>query len=448
MTRKTVTLFFSLLLGAHVTAHAENIVDIYQIALSADPTLQAAQAALESGEQAVPIAIARMLPTFSGAASTTGHDDRSPSFSLYGTSSSTKYNTNTYSLSLTQPILHREHWALLNQAKHNKYLALATYESAVQDLILRVAERYFAVLAAEDDLSFAIGQRKAFDRQLEQTQQRFDVGLIAITDVHEARARRDDAAAKEIAARNELADRYEQLREITGIPNHQLARVKNVIDLIQPTPNNLESWVDISNAQNLDLEIAKQRALVAKAEITNQSAGHWPSVDGSAAYQNTHDGRNYGLGTNTPRSLAKSASLSLTVPIFQGGGVIFQTKQARANYEQAHKTYEIQLRNVDSTARQSFRGVLTAISSVKALKQSVISNQSAVKATQAAYEVGTRTIVDVLDAESNLLRAIKDHDQARYQYILESLRLKKTAGTLSGEDIYQTNTLLEIERAS
>lgn len=436
MTRKIVTLILSLFFSAQTPVYAENLVDIYQIALRADPTLQAAQAALESGEQAVPIAIAQMLPTFSGSASTTGHDDK-------GIPLGTKYNTNVYALSLTQPILHREHWALLNQAKHNKYLALATYELAVQDLILRVAERYFAVLGAQDEVSFTIAQRKAFERQLEQTQQRFDVGLIAITDVHEARARRDDAIAREIAAKNILADRFEQLREITGFQINHISGVKSQIDLLPPTPNDMEAWVGMANEHNMDLEIAKQRAYVAKAEIANQSAGHWPSIDGSASYQNSWDARN--LSPYDTRLLAKSATLSLNVPMFQGGGVVFKTKQARANYDQAQQNYEVQLRTTDSTARQSFRGVLTEISSVKALQQSVISNESALKATQAAYEVGTRTVVDVLDAESSLLNAVKNHAQARYRYILEGLRLKKAAGSLNGEDIYQTNSLLEAD---
>ena len=413
----------------------EDLQSIYTLALTSDPTLQASEAAMESGKLSVPIAVSRFLPTLSGTANTVGHNDT-------GNFQGEHYNTHGYSINLTQPIWHREYWALYEQAKNNKNLSIANYALAIQDLILRVSERYFNVLAAQDEVSFTRAQRKAFERQLEQTSQRFEVGLIAVTDVDEARARRDEARANEIAAENDVADRFEQLREITGSLIDQLAPLNaSALKLTPPLPNQMNDWVVMANEQNLDLEIARARASIAYTEIENQAAGHWPTLDANAGFQRNYDGRS--TPPFTTDTISRTASLAINIPILQGGNVVYRTRQARANYDQAQKNAEVQLRSTFSLARQSFRGVLTEISRVNALQQSVVSNKSALQATQAAYDAGTRTIVDVLDAETNLLRAVRDLAQARYRYILEGLRLKKAAGVLNNSDIILVNQLLQ-----
>ncbi|HET9843237.1 MAG TPA: TolC family outer membrane protein, partial [Gammaproteobacteria bacterium] len=349
------------------------------------------------------------------------------------------YNTKNYGLNLTQPIYRPEHWSTLEQSRHTERQGLALYLAASQDLILRVSEQYFAILGAQDDLHFARAQRKAFAQQLEQTKQRFDVGLIAITDVHEAQARHDSAVAAEIAAENNLSDQFELLREIIGLPLVDIAELKVTDDvlLILPEPNNLEMWVETAQSHNLDIEAAREGALRAKGEVANRVTGHFPKVDVNASLA-----RNKSAPPFDDLFTQKTINLTLAIPIFEGGGVTYRVREAESRFDEAIQRLDIQRRAVYSLTRQKFRGVLTQISQVRSLAQAVVSNESALRATKAAYEVGTRTVVDVLDAESNLLGAQRDYAKARYEYVLEGLRLKRAAGTLKAQDLYEVNLLL------
>lgn len=410
---------------------AMDLATVYDLAIHNDPDVAAQAKSLQANQQALPIAIAQMLPFASANYNTTANQS---SFQFDG-----KFNTRDYSLNLTQPIYHPEHWAQVSQANHISKQACAVYLSSIQDLIIRVAERYFAILGAQDDLKFAKGQRKAFARQLEQTQQRFDVGLIAITDVHEAKARHDNAVAREISATNTVADEYERLREIIKIPVEDItpfARTKP-LDLIPPNPNNQEDWVHWAHTQNLDVVAAHENTLQLKQVVRLRAAGHFPTVDASASWRKSKGAPPLDFD-NSNRALG----ITVNVPLFQGGGVVFQTREARARYEEGLMQLERAQRFADSSTRQSFRGVMTRISEVRALNEAVNSNESALKATKAAYEVGTRTIVDVLDAESDLLSAVRDHSISRYNYLLEGLRLKRGAGTLTQDDLYAVNDVI------
>jgi outer membrane protein len=427
---------FALGLLSSFPAVAENFQQVYGLALANDTTLQAAAAVLKANEQALPIAIARMVPNLSANYETTGGSSniREPNFFIG------EYNTRSYGITLTQPLLHAELWAQLEGARHQVKSATATYLSATQELIIRVADQYFKILAAKDDLQFAEGSRKSFARTLEQTQQRFDVGLIAITDVQDAKAKHDNAIALEISAKNAVFDQYEILRQITGIPVKAVLVLspKKEIPLATPIPNDQEKWVATAHMYNLDVIAERERTQTAKAAIGAQVAGHFPQIDLSGNIERLK---------NTPPfpfdqlNTTKSVTLNMTVPIFAGGGVIFRTTQARAQYEETMKNLEGLQREVDSNTRQSFRGILTAIGRVKALAQAVASNRTSLEARQAAYEVGTRTIVEVLDAETALLDAERQYAKARYQYILEGLRLKQAAGTLNVEDVLRVNAM-------
>jgi outer membrane protein len=428
---------FLVCFSAALNLHAEDLKQVYDIAVVSDPTVQAAYAAMQANKQQLPEAIAAMVPNlsanYSASAVKAGTVTASPLVFAGG------YNSKEYTLTLAQPIYHPEQWAQVEQSRHVAKGAIATYYSASQELILRVAKQYFAILGAIDDLDFAKGQRKAFSREYEQAKQRFDVGLIAITDVETSKAKYDNAVAEEISAQNAVANQYEKLREITGVPILQVSLfpICNKISLVPPTPNEQETWVNTANIQNLDIIAAKETAQQFKAAIGAQAAGHFPKVDVQGNLQRNKQAPPFGDMTYN-----RSVTLNISVPIFSGGGTLFRTKEAQERYEESMKKLETTQRLTDSTTRQSFRGVLTAISSVEALAQAVISNQSALKATKAAYEVGTRTIVDVLNAESQLLNAQREHSKARYNYLLQGLQLKRAAGTLTASDLYAVNYLI------
>jgi len=415
-------------------AQAADLRQVYLIAVDNDPTIQAAFASLKANQQALPQALAQMAPNISANYTTTGTHDN---VSFFG-----DYNTKNYGITLTQPLFHPEYWAQFEQARHISKGAKASYLSATQDLIIRVADQYFAILGAIDDLNFAQSQRKAFARELEQSQQRFEVGLIAITAVQEAKARRDNAVANEIAAQNAVADQYEKLRQITGRPLPEgitLFPITHPLSLIPPAPADQENWVASSHRYNLRVTAAKEAAEQQKALIGYQASGHFPKFDLQANVQRNKGAPPFPFDTLQTQ---KNLTLNVTIPIFAGGGVIFRTEEARARYEEAMKKWETEQRAADSDTRQAYRGVLTAISGVEALAQAVVSNRSALEATQAAYDVGTRTMVDVLNAQSNLLAAERDHSKARYKYLLEGLKLKQAAGILNMDDLLAVNSLM------
>lgn len=410
---------------------AYDLKQVYVLALENDPTLKAQADNLKANQQALPKAIAVMLPNLSGSYTTTS--------TVSSIQLNNKFNSRNYAVTLSQPIFRPEQWAQLGQASHIEKQAVANYLSSIQELIIRTAERYFAILAAQDELLFAKGQRKAFARQLEQTQQRFDVGLIPITDVHEAKARFDNAVASEISTRNRVANEYEKLREIIKVPVddiHAFPRTKPLA-LQPPHPNNQEEWVQVAHFQNLGVVAAYENAKQLKAAVGIQAAGHFPKVDTSAQYKRSKSAPPFDT-VNHDRII----SLTVNVPIFEGGGTYFRTKEAAARYDEARMKLETTQRSADSATRQSFRTILTRISEVNALNEAVNSNQSAMSATKAAYEVGTRTIVDVLNAESDLLAAVRDHSISRYNYLLEGLRLKQAAGNLTQEDLFEVNDIM------
>ena len=419
--------FFSTTLIAQPTQLVD-LLTIYKWAEISDPELQAAKARQLATSETLPQAIALLLPTLSGTANTNGNDSE-----VLG-----NYNTYSYSLDITHPTFNVRNWQTFAKARQEVRAATATYNAAVQDLIIRVANQYFNILAAKDDLDFARSSRIAFSRFLEQTQQRFKVGLIAITDVQEAKARRDNAYAREIAAQNELQNQYEILRTLVGRKVEGIANLRKHIDLTVPTPNNIEQWVETAKRGNFSQLALRYSLDAAKQEIKIQRSGHFPTIDISAnAIRSKNPPPTY------TRNKDESYTLRLNVPIFQGGAVLSRTRQAIYDYDRLDYEYENTLRDLMSNTRQAFRNVSTLISQVDALKQAVISNESSLKAIKAAFDVGTRTSVDVLNAQSELLAAERDYKKARYDYILEGLRLKQAAGTLHSDDILKVNSLIK-----
>ncbi len=416
---------------------ADDLLDVYRLAQENDAQLRSAEAARLAVLESKPQSEALLLPNISASANTTANQlDISQPASAAGV---THFNSNSYTLTLTQPVYHRDTYVQLRQADARIAQADAIFNAAEQNLMTRVATGYFDVLAAEDNLAFALAEKKAIGQQLEQSQQRFDVGLVAITDVQEAQARYDSAVAQEIDAERQLASAHEALREITTQPHASLTPLHADIPLVTPEPQDIQQWADTALRQNLLISAAQSGAEIALEEIERQRSGHYPSVDivGSRAFSESGGGRFGGSET-----LGDTLTLQLNVPLYQGGLISSRTREAHARHNQALATLEQQQRSVLRQTRDAYLSVNANISRVQALKQAVTSNRTALESTMAGLEVGTRTEVDVLNAQRELFRAERDHARARYDYILQTLRLKQSAGTLSPADLAHINTWL------
>ncbi len=437
--KKSLLLAVSFL--ATTAANAQDLLQTLELALQRDPRLREAEATRNAVLEAKPQSVARLLPTLS----ITGELNRNSVLSKFEESvlafiaggRNLGFWNSAASINLTQPIYHHEYWVQLSQADNQIAEAEANYAAEQQNLMLRTARAYFDVLFAQDSLEFARAEQRAIEQQLEQAKARFEVGLIAITDVHEAQAGYDQARANVIQAENQLDNARETLREIIGEFDLILAELAEEIPLKGPDPENIENWADLAQQRNPGIVAAENRSLVAKKGIDLQFAGHLPSMDlvGSAGFTDT----------NRPRGIPTEyqiIGMRVNVPMFAGGGVNSRVRQARHEYEAAQENLDGVRRSIQRQVKDAYRGILSAISQVKALEAAVVSSQSAVEATEAGLEVGTRTMVDVLAEQRNLFRTKRDYARARYDYIINSLTLKQAAGTLNPADFAIVNEWL------
>ncbi len=437
--RRTATgVMAAALLLAVSLARAEDLFDIYVLAAKADPQIQAAAAAHEAALQAVPEARALLLPSVAFTAGI-DRDHQEVTNSSFLPSTTSTFNTKQYALSLSQPVYDRQLWLQLEQSHARVAQADAQYASALQSLAVRVATAYFNVLAAADTLGYTRAEKSAIARQLEQARQRFQVGLTAITDVQEAQASYDLSVSQEIAANNQLSVAREALREITGHYHQNLAAPRENIPLITPEPS-IDEWVRIALEQNFDLLASEAAAEVARQEVRVQRSQHLPTVDLNATHSYSDVGGGSFGGRNTEDS---SIGLQLTLPIYSGGLVTARTREASHLYQQAQQQLEEVRRATERQSRTAYLNTVADKSQVEALGAAVKSNQTALQAAEAGNEVGTRTIVDVLDAQGNLYGAQRDYSRARYDYLLSTLQLKQAAGTLSATDVKQLNDLMK-----
>ncbi len=422
----------ALTLGS-VSLHAEDLLDVYRLAQESDPTLRAAQAGNQAAQEGINQSRAPLLPQINLSADLTQNQRE-----LNGTS--TDYDSNGYTLSVVQSLYHHDYYKQLDKAKAGVTQANAQFEAARQGLILRAAQGYFDLLAAQDVLTTAKSTKLAIGQQLRQTQQRFEVGLTAITDVHEAQAGYDAAIASEIAARNGVDIAREALREITGQEPLVLATLQEEVPLLNPDPVDIDQWVEKAREQNLLLIAAEAAARAAAEELKRRDAGHYPTLDLVAA--RTHSDTTDAGATGSELDNT-SIGIQLSVPIFSGGLTSAQSREGRALYNQALENLEAERRATERGVRSAYLAVTAGISQVKARKQALSSAQTALEATEAGFEVGTRTAIDVLNAQQVRFSAQTDYFRARYDYLLATLQLKQAAGSLSEEDLQMINGWLQ-----
>lgn len=439
----TVVVSIIMLPGA---AHAASLLEIYQQALQSDPQIHEAEALRLAALESRPQARSAYLPqlSFDGDWTSVDFDGTSVEIdsdgSLGSLSSESDSEITRWQFTLRQSLFRWDQIVNLRRADKRVAKAEAVREAAQQDLIVRVATRYFNVLAAEDRLTSIHADRTAIARQLEQAKQRFDVGLIAITDVQESQAAYDNAVANEIAAKRSLATSREFLREITGEHVPPLSAPGEDFPLITPEPNDEASWVDLSMSQNLELIASRLDEQLARDEISFQRNGYYPTVElvASSGGSDTDADRSFNNFPSIPADSdgsQDSIGIQFTLPLFTSGGTSSRVREAvylhRASREQLQRV----TRETERRARDAYLGVISERSRVKALKQAVASNRTALEATQAGFDVGTRTIVDVLDSQFSLYVAITNYYRSRYDYVLNALQLKQAAGNLAVQDL-------------
>ncbi len=417
---------------------AESLQDIYQLALTADPTLGAAEAEYQAALQAKPQARAALLPQINAQA---GHDWLDTEFESADISQSDSYKHGSYGINLNQVIYDKSSWVRFAQADSQIAQAEAQILAARQELMLRTAEAYFDALSAKDSLEFAEAEKEAIARQLEQSRERFEVGLIAITDVKESEAQHDLAIAEEIDAQNQLNISAENLQAIIGRLPENLQPLSENFELVTPEPANIQKWEESALDNSLSLKAAQFALESAQKEVDRRRAGHHPTLGLKAEYGNQEDRDNTG-GFNRGDATSSSIGLEFRLPIYSGGLTRAQVAEATHLHTQARKGFELQRRESIRETRASYLNVIAGISRVKALNQALSSTQTAAEAAQAGFEVGTRTAVDVLLALRETYRAKRDYSRARYDYIVSTFRLKQAAGTLTAQDIAEINQWL------
>ncbi len=436
----TAGLSAALLLLCSATAPAYDLIDIHRLALDHDPVLRAAEAVRQAEFEVKPQSRALLHPTINLNADYNKGRERiiSSPFAATGTSS---FDSSGISLSLVQPLYNREYFMLLSQSDAAVGRAEAEYRAAEQALMVRVAQAYFDLLAARDNLEFAVAEKEAIERQLEQAKQRFEVGLVAITDVHEAQAAYDLTTAAEIEAMNLLHSSEEALYEITGEVPGQISPLAAEIPLERPDPADIDQWVARALEQNLSLLAVQFNEEIAKDNIAIQRAGHHPRLDLVASLSRTEStSSSFGGRRENEDGIV---GLQFTLPLYAGNAVTSRTREAGFRLTQAKEETERQRRATLRQTRDAYLAVVAAINRVRALGQARVSAQSALDATEAGFEVGTRTTVDVLLARSDLFEAERGFARARYDYIINLLLLKQASGILGEPDLEEINRWLE-----
>jgi outer membrane protein len=422
------------------TAAAEDLLEIYDLAVQSDPVLKEAEQSLFATREVKPQARALLLPQLGvrGEADYQSDSTRSVS-SLTGSTvrRNDTYDSQAARAVLSQSVYDRARWIGLEQADDTIAQVEAQYRDAQIGLMVRTTEAYFQVLRASDLVRVNESLVRANERQLEQSRQRFEVGLVAITDVNESQAAYDRSRADLISAGNQLNNAWEALRVIVGPIDVPLARLGEALPLAPPEPNDIDEWAATAVRNNYAVIAALESVDVAKKQIEIERSGHFPTLDLDAGYDIARSGADFGTDRDTA-----FVGLTLNVPLYQGGAVTSRTRQAGYDLGAAQERLDQVRRQVIEGAKNAFRGVLSSISDVQARQAAIVSARSALESTQAGLEVGTRTQVDVLNAQRNLFQAEFEYLSARYQYIINGVRLHQATSTLTRDVLAKGNAWL------
>lgn len=429
----------SLFAGA---THAADLLSVYREALGYDAQFAASRAALEAGREKLPQGRSGLLPTIGLGASSTWNETESTRRVNGAPTTSADYNSNGWSVTLTQPLFRWQNWVAYNQAERAVAIAETQFAAAKMDIIVRVAQAYFDVLLAQDSLATAQAQKMAIAEQLESAKRNFEVGTATITDTHEAQARFDLVTAQEIAASNDLAVKRHAFQMLIGKDPEGLKRLKAGINLQPPQPADLSQWVAMAESGSLTVQISQASLEIAQQEIQRQRAGHYPTLDLVATRGRSAQTFNSTAGSGVD-SNSSTIGVQLALPIFAGGAVSSRDREAVALKEKALADLDNARRTAALNARQAYLGVTSGLAQVKAYEAALTSSQSAVESTKLGYEVGVRINIDVLNAQTQLYDTRQKLAKARLDTLAALLKLKAAAGSLGEEDLQAVNALLE-----
>jgi outer membrane protein len=427
-------------LGFTASSSAEDLIQIYDLAVQSDPVLAEAGQNLKSTREVKPQARALLLPNFGVEADTQYQSDRTSGVNAatgLRSRRNDRYDSQGLTASITQSVYNRADWIRLDQSDDTIAQAEAQYRDAQIDLMVRTTEAYLNVLRAADAVGVQEALQRANERQLEQSKQRFDVGLVAITDVNESQAAFDRSRADVITSKNELNNQWEALRRIIGPVNVPLARLGDRLPLSPPQPNNVDVWADTAIKNNYGVVAATEASQAAKKQIEIERSGHFPTLNLQAGYDLDRTDAEFGTDRDTG-----FVALNMVLPLYQGGGVVSKTRQAGYDLRAAQDRLDQARRQVLNQVKDAFRGIISSISDVQARQAAVVSARSALESTQAGLEVGTRTQVDVLNAQQRLFQAEFDYLDSRYKYIFNGILLHQATSTLTRDVLVKGNAWL------
>ncbi|HYN79177.1 MAG TPA: TolC family outer membrane protein [Lamprocystis sp. (in: g-proteobacteria)] len=442
--RNTLSLLIAALLAGPMVlpapaARADDLLQVYDVAVQSDPLLREAEQKLFATREVMPQARALLLPNVAvqGAVDYSGVSYSGRSFSASNRSRRDSFSTQNAQAVVKQLVYNRANWMTLKQTGDIIAQAEALFRNSQIELMVRTTESYFAVLQAADAVTVQEALVRADERQLEQSKQRFEVGLVAITDVNDSQAAFDRSKANLIGAKRVLDNAWEALRVIVGPITVPVARLGETLPLAPPEPNDVNVWADSARRNNFGILAATDAVASAKKQIEIEKSGWYPTVGLEAGYDVARSGAE--LNTDSNRGYV---GLSVVVPIYQGGAVVSQTRQAGYNFRAAQDQLDQTRRLVEQQVKDAFRGITSSIEDVKARQAAVVSARSSLESTQAGLEVGTRTQVDVLNAQRQLFQAEYDYLSSRYTYIINGVKLHQATSTLTRDVLAKGNSWL------
>ena len=441
--RVSLILLSTCLLGAP-TGHADDLLEIFELAADKDPEIRQARANYNASHTTIAQGRSFLLPRVT-VGGQTSRDTSGPAVpTQFGAAHSFQngFYSKGYNLSISQALLNFEAWYAFKSAKHSDQLAAANLAQAEQQLILKVASAYFDVLRSIDNLASFQAEEDASERVLEQTRQRFEVGLDTITDLYDTQAAYDLARVNRLVEENNLNQRFEALEAITGRPHTNLETLNEEFPIVSLSPESLEQWVNLAMDNNLSIKAAEFDLEAKKDDAKSARAAMFPTLDISAGYGWNQSANPFSFFPAVA-SERTNITLNFSYPLYAGGLNSARKRQAYYTRDASEEGLLKTRRDSTQSTRNLYRSVETDVLAVQARAQAVISAQSALEASEIGLEVGQRNLVDVVLAQRTLFQALRDHANARYNYVINTLNLKQSAGILTPQDIIELNEWLE-----